>query len=75
MDGTARVQTVSRDQEPFLWSAISAFERHSDVPVLLNTSFNDQEPIVESPADALRCFLATGIDVLYLENRRVSKRL
>jgi carbamoyltransferase len=43
------------------------------VPVLLNTSFNDREPIVESPEDAVRCFLSTGIDVLYLENLRVTK--
>lgn len=74
VDGSARVQTVSRDQEPFLHAVISAFERRTGVPVLLNTSFNDREPIVETPADALRCFLSTGIEVLYLEDRRVVKR-
>ena len=71
VDGSARVQTVSRDGEPFLHAVISSFMARTRVPVLLNTSFNDQEPIVETPADALRCFLRTGIDVLYLAGRRV----
>jgi carbamoyltransferase len=73
VDGSARVQTVSAAAEPFLHAVISAFGRLTGVPVLLNTSFNDREPIVETPADALRCFLRTGIDVLYLADRRVTK--
>lgn len=74
VDGSARVQTVGRDTEPFLHEVIAAFERRTGVPVLLNTSFNDQEPIVETPEDALRCFLSTGIDVLYLGDLRVMKK-
>jgi carbamoyltransferase len=73
VDGSARVQTVGRDSEPFLHAMISAFERRTGVAVLLNTSFNDQEPIVETPEDAMRCFLDTGIDVLYLDGHRVLK--
>jgi len=73
VDGSARVQTVRADQEPFLYTVIARFEDQTGVPVLLNTSFNDQEPIVETPDDALRCFLSTGIDVLYLQDRRVAK--
>ncbi|MGW5456700.1 carbamoyltransferase family protein [Nocardia sp. NPDC003979] len=73
VDGSARVQTVSTEQEPFLHSAIGHFADLTGVPVLLNTSFNDQEPIVEHPRDALRCFLGTGIDVLYLEQHRITK--
>jgi carbamoyltransferase len=73
VDGTARVQTVRREDDPFLWETIDAFARETGVPVLLNTSFNDQEPIVETPADAVACFLKTGIDVLHLESVRLSK--
>ena len=73
-DGTARVQTVNDQQEPFLCDVLRAFEARTGVSVLLNTSFNVAgEPIVESPEDALRCFLGTGIDVLYIENVCVYK--
>ena len=75
VDGRARVQTVSRAQEPFLWEVIDGVGSRTGVPVVLNTSFNDREPIVESPSDALRCFLRTGIDVLYLEDLRVAARV
>lgn len=71
VDGTSRVQTVSKGSEPFLYQLLEIFGSRSGVPVLLNTSFNDQEPIVESPDGALACFLRTGIDVLYLESFRV----
>ncbi|WP_405135481.1 carbamoyltransferase [Nocardia sp. NBC_01388] len=73
VDGSARVQTVNAAQEPFLHTVIGHFASLTGVPVLLNTSFNDQEPIVETPQDALRCFLGTGIDVLYLEQHRITK--
>lgn len=67
VDGTARVQTVSRDSNPFFWNLLRAFERRSGLPVLLNTSFNVMhEPIVCTPADAIRCFLHTDIDMLVL---------
>ena len=74
VDGTARVQTVNHEQEPFLYELLRAFETLTGVAVLLNTSFNvAEEPIVETAADAIRCFLGTGIDVLYLEDLRITR--
>jgi carbamoyltransferase len=73
VDGSARVQTVSAATEPFLHQVLTAFAAASGFPVLLNTSFNDRDPIVETPADAVRCFVGTGIDVLFIEGRRVTK--
>jgi carbamoyltransferase len=67
VDGSARVQTVSRSQNPRFYELLAAFGRRTGVPVLLNTSFNVAgEPIVESPDDALRTFLACGMDLLVL---------
>ena len=67
VDGTARLQTVDRDVNPRLHAVLEAFGRRTGVPVLLNTSFNDNdEPVVETPEDAIRCFLRTGLDVLFL---------
>ncbi|HYO86051.1 MAG TPA: carbamoyltransferase C-terminal domain-containing protein [Dermatophilaceae bacterium] len=73
VDGTARVQTVSVQQEPWLHRLLTDFGAATGVPVLLNTSFNDREPIVETPGDALRCVNTTGIEVLYLEDQRVAR--
>jgi carbamoyltransferase len=74
MDGSARPQTVRREQNPMLYDVLMNFERHAGVPLLLNTSFNDaSEPIVCSPADALRTFLATGLDLLVMNNLIVRK--
>ena len=64
-DGTARVQTVHRELTPGLHDLLTAFADITDVPILLNTSFNDQEPIVQTPAEAVECFLRTGLDFLY----------
>lgn len=67
VDGTARVQLVSRDVNPDFWAVISAFESLTGIGVLLNTSFNNNfEPIVDSPEDAVRTFLVTGLDYLVL---------
>lgn len=67
VDGTGRLQTVSREFNPHLYSIIESFHAKTGVPVLLNTSFNvANEPIVETPDDALRCFLSTGIDALLI---------
>jgi carbamoyltransferase len=68
VDGSARVQTVTRDMNPRFYHLLSAFERLTGVPVLLNTSFNVQEPIVCSPDDAVHCFLRTQVDWLVLGN-------
>jgi carbamoyltransferase len=66
VDGTARLQTVSRAQNPRFWSLIRAFEEATGVPMLLNTSFNENEPIVNTPEEALDCFLRTRMDRLVL---------
>lgn len=76
VDGSARLQTVSPDLNPRLDSLLAAFERRTGVPVLLNTSFNDKdEPIVETPHDAMRCFLSTDIDLLVIGDAVVRKVL
>jgi len=66
VDGSARVQTVSRHTQPLYWQLIKEFERLTGVPVVLNTSFNENEPIVCAPREALDCFLRTKMDVLAL---------
>ncbi|HSF44335.1 MAG TPA: carbamoyltransferase C-terminal domain-containing protein, partial [Thermoanaerobaculia bacterium] len=66
VDGTGRLQTVSKRANPRYWKLISAFERRTGVPLVLNTSFNENEPIVNTPAEALDCFLRTRMDRLVL---------
>ncbi len=68
VDGTARPQTVSRNEEPLYWELIHEFERETGVPVVLNTSFNIQEPIVCTPEEAVATFLRSSVDSLILEN-------
>jgi carbamoyltransferase len=66
VDGTGRLQTVRQDTNPLYWQLIKEFESCTGVPVVLNTSFNDNEPIVTRPEEALDCFLRTKMDVLVL---------
>ncbi len=73
VDGTGRLQTVSRRTNPLYWSLIKEFENLTGVPVLLNTSFNENEPIVLKPQEAIDCFLRTRMDVLVLGNYVVEK--
>jgi carbamoyltransferase len=73
VDGSGRLQTVSPRSNPRYWNLIKAFERVSGVPMLLNTSFNENEPIVLRPAEALDCFLRTHMDVLVM-GRHVVER-
>jgi carbamoyltransferase len=74
VDGTARVQTVRQDQNERLYGLLKEFDAITGVPVLLNTSLNVKgEPIVETPADALACFLGTGIDYLALHDTLIAK--
>ena len=68
VDGSGRLQTVSVDTNPKYHALISAFFEKTNVPILLNTSFNENEPIVHSPLEALDCFERTEMDVLVLEN-------
>jgi carbamoyltransferase len=73
-DGTCRIQSVRPDHPGRFRAMIEEFHRLSGLPLVLNTSFNIRgEPIVETPADALECFLASNFDVLYLQGRRVAK--
>ena len=75
VDGSARVQTVEREARPLFHALLSAFHARTDVPILVNTSFNVRgEPIVETPMDALLCFVGTDIDVLVMGDRVVRKR-
>ena len=73
VDGSGRLQTVSMRSNPRYYSLIKAFGRISGVPMLLNTSFNENEPIVLTPAQALDCFLRTSMDVLVI-GRHVLER-
>lgn len=69
IDGSARIQAVKKENNPFVYQILKEFESLSGFPVLLNTSFNDcGEPIVETPEDAIQTFLTTEIDVLVIEN-------
>ncbi|MFT4847948.1 MAG: carbamoyltransferase [Parvicella sp.] len=74
-DNTARVQTVTRDVNERYYDLISSFEKLTGVPMLLDTSFNvADEPIVETPEDAIRCFLSTDIDVIGIGSFLIKKR-
>jgi len=74
VDGTARVQTVREQTNPMLYRLLKEFEALTGVPVLINTSFNIKgEPIVETPQDAVNCFLNTGVDHLVMHDTIVSK--
>jgi carbamoyltransferase len=73
VDGTGRLQTVDREITPRYYQLIETFRQKTGVPILLNTSFNENEPIVNSPAEALDCFLRTQMDMLVLENCVISR--
>jgi carbamoyltransferase len=64
VDDTGRLQTVTRDENPMYYDLISAFHRKTGIPVILNTSFNENEPIVCTPEEAIDCFRRTRMDVL-----------
>jgi carbamoyltransferase len=69
VDGSARLQTVTRESHPDFYDLLSAFDERTDCPVLINTSFNVRgEPIVCTPDDAYLCFMRTQMDVLVLGN-------
>ena len=67
-DDTARLQTVSKEDNEWYYNFIDKFRQKTGVPIVLNTSFNDREPIVETPEHALDCFLRTNIDYLYFRD-------
>jgi len=70
-DNTGRMQTVTVNDNPWYYDLISKFEAKTNVPILLNTSFNDREPIVETPAQAIECFIKTNIDYLYFYKEKI----
>ena len=68
VNGSGRLQTVSHDVNPRYYELIRTFYEKTGVPLLLNTSFNENEPIVNSPEQAVACFLRTKMDMLVMEN-------
>jgi carbamoyltransferase len=68
VDGSGRLQTVYRESNPRYYRLIHAFAELTDVPMVLNTSFNENEPVVCKPEEALDCFLRTKMDVLVMED-------
>lgn len=73
VDGTGRLQTVSSRTNPLFWQLIKEFQNLTGVPLVLNTSFNENEPIVCTPEEAIECFLRTRMDVLVLGNCVIEK--
>ncbi len=68
VDGTGRLQTVDKEISSRYYLLIETFRKLTGVPILLNTSFNENEPIVNTPSDALNCFMRTDMDMLVMEN-------
>ncbi len=76
VDNSARIQTVTEDENPLYYSLLKAFEARTGVPVIINTSFNVRgEPIVRTPADAYLCFMRTDMDFLAIGNFLLDKKL
>ncbi len=71
LDGTARLQTVTENDNKWYYNFIKKFGEKTGVPIVLNTSFNDREPIVETPEHAVNCFLKTDIDYLYFYDENI----
>ena len=74
VDGSGRLQTVDKNISPRYYQLIETFFKKTGIPILLNTSFNENEPIVNSPGDALSCYLRTEMDMLVMENILVSRK-
>ena len=73
VDGTGRVQTVTKEMNSDFYLLIQKFNQLSNVPILLNTSFNENEPIVMSPDHAINCFLRTEMDALSINNFLITR--
>jgi carbamoyltransferase len=73
VDGSGRLQTVCRRTNPRYHALIAAFRDRTGIPMVLNTSFNENEPVVCTPGEALDCFLRTNMDVLVLGDVMVSR--
>lgn len=73
VDGSGRLQTVNKEISRRYYQLIDTFREKTGVPILLNTSFNENEPIVNTPQEALDCFLRTNMDMLILENCMITR--
>ncbi len=73
VDNTARLQTVNKENNPLFYKLINELKKITGHGIILNTSFNENEPIVDTPSQAIDCFLRTDMDVLFLEKFMVSK--
>ena len=73
VDGTARIQTVNKEFNEKFYNIINEFYKITGIPMLLNTSFNCQEPIVETPEQAIRTFKKTALDMLIINNYVIKK--
>jgi carbamoyltransferase len=73
VDGSGRLQAVTRWSNPRYWRLIEAFRDLTSVPMVLNTSFNENEPVVCTPQEALDCFLRTRMDFLVLGDVVISR--
>ena len=71
IDGTARLQTVTKEDNGWYYELIKKWDQKTGVPIILNTSFNDREPIVETPEHAISCFVGTNIDYLYFVDAKL----
>jgi carbamoyltransferase len=74
VDGSGRLQTVHLDTNPRYYRLIESFRAITGVPIVLNTSFNENEPVVCRPEEALDCFLRTKMDVLVLGNWLITRQ-
>ncbi|MES2194878.1 MAG: carbamoyltransferase C-terminal domain-containing protein [Pseudomonadota bacterium] len=73
VDGTGRLQSIERETNPLYYDLIQSFGQLSGIPIVLNTSFNENEPIVDTPDQAMNCFLRTGLDALCLGTHIIVK--
>lgn len=74
VDGSGRLQTVDKEVSPRYYQLIDCFRKKTGIPILLNTSFNENEPVVNTPAEALDCYLRTDMDMLVMENIVLRKK-
>ena len=73
MDGSGRLQSVSRRTNPLYYDLIDAFRQRTGIPLILNTSLNENEPVVRTPQEALACMLRTRMDAIALGNLWVER--
>ncbi len=73
VDGTGRLQTVSKRTNPRYWKLIDGFRQRTGIPLVLNTSLNENEPIVNTPKEVLSCFLRTRMDAIALGSYWVTR--